>query len=216
MLLPPLFDGDFFMAKDKKSFVLYCDQQGVFNKLPDEIAGRLIKHIFAYVNDENPPCDDLLLSIAFEPIQQSLKRDLKKYEVYIDKQKENGAKGGRPKKEEETQKTQPFFHEPKKADSVSVSVSGSENESVKEEYKLAFDLWLKYKQEKKQKYTKTGIEQLVKTNQDKYTPSEFTKVVEHSIAQNYSGLYEPKDMKNNTTNQQIIHRSKFNLKDYEL
>ena len=204
------------MAKDKKSFVLYCDQQGVFNKLPDEIAGRLIKHIFAYVNDENPPCDDLLLSIAFEPIQQSLKRDLKKYEVYIDKQKENGAKGGRPKKEEETQKTQPFFQEPKKADSVSVSVSGSENESVKEEYKLAFDLWLKYKQEKKQKYTKTGIEQLVKTNQDKYTPSEFTKVVEHSIAQNYSGLYEPKDMKNNTTNQQIIHRSKFNLKDYEL
>ena len=142
------------MAKDKKSFVLYCDPQGVFNKLPDEIAGRLIKHIFAYVNDENPPCDDLLLSIAFEPIQQSLKRDLKKYEVYIDKQKENGAKGGRPKKEEETQKTQPFFQEPKKADSVSVSVS--ENESVKEEYKLAFDLWLKYKQEKKQKYTKTG------------------------------------------------------------
>ena len=206
------------MAKDKKSFVLYCDQQGVFNKLPDEIAGKLIKHIFAYVNDENPPCDDLLLSIAFEPIQQSLKRDLKKYEVYIDKQKENGAKGGRPKKEEETQITQPFFQEPKKADSVSVSVSvsDSENESVKEEYKLAFDLWLKYKQEKKQKYTKTGIEQLVKTNQDKYTPSEFTKVVEHSIAQNSSGLYEPKDMKNNTTNQQIIHRSKFNLKDYEL
>ena len=202
------------MAKDKKSFVLYCDQQGVFNKLPDEIAGRLIKHIFAYVNDENPPCDDLLLSIAFEPIQQSLKRDLKKYEVYIGKQKENGAKGGRPKKEEETQITQPFFQEPKKADSV--SVSGSENESVKEDYKLAFDLWLKYKQEKKQKYTKTGIQQLVKTNQDKYTPSEFTKVVEHSIAQNYSGLYEPKDMKNNTTNQQIIHRSKFNLKDYEL
>ena len=202
------------MEKNKKSFLLYCDQQGVFNKLPDEIAGKLIKHIFAYVNDENPPCDDLLLSIAFEPIKTQLKRDLRKYEVYIEKQKENGAKGGRPKKEEETQITQPFFQEPKKADSV--SVSDSENESVKEEYKLAFDLWLKYKQEKKQKYTKTGIQQLVKTNQDKYTPSEFTKVVEHSIAQNYSGLYEPKDMKNNTTNQQIIHRSKFNLKDYEL
>ena len=116
------------MAKDKKSFLLYCDQQGVFNKLPDEIAGKLIKHIFAYVNDENPPCDDLLLSIAFEPIKTQLKRDLRKYEVYIEKQKENGAKGGRPKKEEETQKTQPFFQEPKKADSVSVSVSDSENE----------------------------------------------------------------------------------------
>ena len=82
------------MAKDKKSFLLYCDQQGVFNKLPDEIAGKLIKHIFAYVNDENPPCDDLLLSIAFEPIKTQLKRDLRKYEVYIEKQKENVAKGG--------------------------------------------------------------------------------------------------------------------------
>ena len=33
------------MAQDKKSFLLYCDQQGVFNKFPDEIAGKVIKHI---------------------------------------------------------------------------------------------------------------------------------------------------------------------------
>ena len=101
--------GIFFMAKDKKSFLLYCDQQGVFNKLPDEIAGKLIKHIFAYVNDENPPCDDLLLTIAFEPIKTQLKRDLRKYDDYIDKQKFNGAKGGRPKKDETTQITQHIF-----------------------------------------------------------------------------------------------------------
>ena len=66
------------MAKDKKSFILYCDQQGVFNMLPDEQAGKLIKHIFAYVNDENPESDDLLLTIAFESIKTQLKRDLKK------------------------------------------------------------------------------------------------------------------------------------------
>ena len=114
------------MAKDKKSFVLYCDQQGVFNKLPDQIAGKLIKHIFSFVNDENPICDDLLIEIAFEPIKQSLKRDLKKYEHYIDKQAINGAKGGRPRKEEETQKTQPFFLKPKKPDSVSDSVSDND------------------------------------------------------------------------------------------
>jgi len=109
------------MAKNKKSFLLYCDQQGVFNKLPDEIAGKLIKHIFAYVNDENPPCDDLLLSIAFEPIKTQLKRDLSKYEDYIEKQSVNGSKGGRPKKANETQKTQAFFQEPKKADTVNVT-----------------------------------------------------------------------------------------------
>jgi len=115
------------MAKDKKSFILYTDQSGVFNQLPDEIAGKLIKHIFAYVNDENPISEDLIINIAFEPIKQSLKRDLKRYEEYVDKQSVNGAKGGRPKKAIETQITQPFFDKPKKADSVSVSDSVNDN-----------------------------------------------------------------------------------------
>ena len=68
------------MAKDKKSFLLYADQQSVFNQLPDEIAGQLIKHIFSYVNDENPITDNLIINIAFEPIRLQLKRDLQKYE----------------------------------------------------------------------------------------------------------------------------------------
>jgi uncharacterized protein YlbG (UPF0298 family) len=211
VLLPPQFERDFFMAKNKKSFILYCDQQGVFNKLPDEIAGKLIKHIFAYVNDENPPCDDLLLSIAFEPIKTQLKRDLVKYEDYIEKQSVNGSKGGRPKKANETQKTQAFFQEPKKADNDNVT----DNVNVKEEYKLSFDLWLKYKQEKKQRYTRTGIVQLIKSCQSKYTPKEFTEVVEHSITQNYSGLYAPKDFEKNKTIEIINNKNKFNLKDYD-
>ena len=120
-LPPKRYDGAFFMAKDKTSFILYCDQQGLFNKLPDEIAGKLIKHIFAYVNDEDPITSDLLLEIAFEPIKLQLKRDLRKYDDYIDKQRLNGAKGGRPSKPTETQITQPFFQEPKKADNVTAN-----------------------------------------------------------------------------------------------
>ena len=119
------------MAKDKKSFLLYTDQQGVFNQLPDEIAGKLIKHIFAYVNDENPSCADLLLSIAFEPIKLQLKRDLRKYDEYIDKQKLNGLKGGRPKKATESQETQAFFEEPKKTDNVNDNDTDNDTEIKK-------------------------------------------------------------------------------------
>lgn len=68
------------MAENKKSFILYSDQVSLFNQLPDEIAGKLIKHIFAYVNDENPTTSDLLLNVAFEPIKLQLKRDLKQWE----------------------------------------------------------------------------------------------------------------------------------------
>ena len=80
------------MAENKKSFVLYTDTQGLINQLPDDVAGRLFKHIYAYVNDENPIADELLLNIAFEPIKMQLKRDLVKYEKKREQWSEAGKK----------------------------------------------------------------------------------------------------------------------------
>ena len=111
------------MANGKKSFIAYCEWIETFEDLSNEDAGKLIKHLFQYVNDLNPITDDRLVRACFIPIKQTLKRDLKKYDVYISKQKENGKKGGRPKK---TQKTQPFLEKPKKTDSVIVNDSVSE------------------------------------------------------------------------------------------
>jgi len=81
------------MAKDKKSFILYVDQKDLWNKLPDEVAGKLIKHIYAYVSDENPTSEDLIVNIAFEPIKQQLKRDLKLFEEKRVKRSEAGIAG---------------------------------------------------------------------------------------------------------------------------
>ena len=70
----------FLMADGKKSFVLYCDQKGIWDKLDDAQSGKLIKHIIAYVNDDNPVAPDFITELAFEPIKAQLKRDLKKWE----------------------------------------------------------------------------------------------------------------------------------------
>ena len=67
------------MAEDKKGFILYADQKELFNQLPNDKAGELIKHIFAYVNDENPITEDLIINMAFTPIKQQFKRDLEKH-----------------------------------------------------------------------------------------------------------------------------------------
>jgi hypothetical protein len=67
------------MAKDKKGFILYADQKELFEQLPDEKAGQLIKFIMKYVNDENPSTEDLIINLAFTPIKQQLKRDLQKF-----------------------------------------------------------------------------------------------------------------------------------------
>src|SRR5690606_22951753 len=80
------------MAKDKKSFVLYCDQRQIFNELSNEEAGMLIKHIFSYTADENPTAESRLIKIAFEPIKQQLKRDLVKYEAVRERNSTNAKK----------------------------------------------------------------------------------------------------------------------------
>lgn len=107
------------MARDKNSFILYCDIIHTVNKLDDIKAGQLFKFILSYVNDENPSTDDLIINLTFEPIKQALKRDLKKYENVCNRNKNNGLKGGRPKNPEEPKKPTGLItnpEEPKKAD----------------------------------------------------------------------------------------------------
>ena len=195
------------MAKDKTSFILYCDQQGLFNKLPDEIAGKLIKHIFAYVNDEDPITSDLLLEIAFEPIKLQLKRDLRKYDDYIDKQRLNGAKGGRPSKPTETQITQPFFQEPKKADNV----TANHNDNATN----------------KKGFVKPTIEQLKEYMSEQGMNDIAENWLNHYEANGWMvGKVKMKDwkasvrtwktnQKNNSATPQVVHKKVFNLKDYE-
>ena len=60
------------MAENKKSFIAYADWVSVFNMLTDEEAGKLVKLIFSYVNDENPEVQDRVLKMAFEPINRNL------------------------------------------------------------------------------------------------------------------------------------------------
>lgn len=104
------------MAENKKSFVAYCDWEKVFEMLTDEEAGKVTKHLFAYVNDREPVLEDRLLKIVFEPIKLQLKRDLKKYESIREKRIEAGKLGGRPpKKQTEAKKANGFFEKQTKA-----------------------------------------------------------------------------------------------------
>jgi uncharacterized phage protein (TIGR02220 family) len=122
------------MAKDKTSFILYADQRSYFDKLTDDEAGRLIKHIFSYVNDENPNPVDRITDLSFEPIKLQLKRDLIKYESIVNRNKSNGSLGGRPKTQEEPKKPTGLFGnpiKPKKADTDTDTVNDTDINSSK-------------------------------------------------------------------------------------
>jgi len=111
------------MAKDKKSFILYVDQKDLWNKLPDEIAGKLIKHIYSYVSDENPSSNDLIVEIAFEPIKQQLKRDLKLFEEKRVKRSEAGIAGANKRWQEMANDSKRIISIAKIADNVNDNVN---------------------------------------------------------------------------------------------
>ena len=75
------------MAKD--SFILYLEQQQVFEMLTDEQAGQLIKHIFQYERTGQMPKMDKMLNLAFIPIMQVLDKNRYKYEEKCKKNKKN-------------------------------------------------------------------------------------------------------------------------------
>ena len=113
------------MAEDKKAFVAYTDWGDTFDSLTDEQAGKLVKHLFNYVRDNDPIAEDPMVKIAFIPMQQTLKRDLVKYEERAKRSRINGKKGGAPTKPRKPSGLIDNPTEPKKPDSVRDSVRGS-------------------------------------------------------------------------------------------
>jgi hypothetical protein len=120
----------------KKSFVLYVDLIEMVKELSIDKRGELFTIILEYVNDLAPEISDPLLRVAFTPIKQALKRDLKKWENIVDRNRENGAKGGRPPKEinkpDKPKKPNGLNgnpEEPKKPDSVKVNEKENEKEN---------------------------------------------------------------------------------------
>jgi len=81
------------MAKDKKAFIVYSNWEQTFENLTDEEAGRLIKHLFRYVNDREPVAPDRITEIVFEPLKAVIKVDLKKYEKVIENKSYQGRLG---------------------------------------------------------------------------------------------------------------------------
>jgi len=134
----------------KKSFVLYTDQREVFEELSDEDAGKLIKHIFSYVNDENPETDDKLIRLAFLPIKTQLKRDLKMWDEKKQLRSEAGKKGGLAKSSNAKQS----LAKPSNARNdlanlaVNVNVNGNVNDINKDVFFSLNDLELELAKEK--------------------------------------------------------------------
>jgi hypothetical protein len=192
------------MAENKKSFLLYCDLIHTVEQLTDEQAGDLFKHILRYVNDQEPQTENVITRIAFEPIKQSLKRDLQKYEDIRKRNQDNA------RKRWDATASDRIPNDTKNADSVSDSVSGSVN--VKKEIKG---------------FVKPTIEQLKEYMSEQGMNDIAENWLNHYEANGWMvGKNKMKDwkasvrtwkinQKNNSATPQVVHKKVFNLSDYE-
>jgi len=192
------------MATDKKSFLLYCDLIHTVEQLTDEQAGDLFKHILRYVNDQEPQTENVITRIAFEPIKQSLKRDLQKYEDIRKRNQDNA------RKRWDATASDRIPNDTKNADSVSDSVSGSVN--VKKEIKG---------------FVKPTIEQLKEYMSEQGMNDIAENWLNHYEANGWMvGKVKMKDwkasvrtwkinQKNNSATPQVVHKKVFTLSDYE-
>jgi len=151
------------MAKDKKSFVLYADQQDLFSFLPDEVAGKLIKHIFSYVNDEEPTADNQLVELAFISIKRQLKRDLQKWETQLEQRREAGRKSAQKRQRNATS-----VNERLRASTDNVNVNVNDNK----------DIYMSFK------HLKITKAECIKLNEN-YTKEQIDTVLD--AIQNYKG-----------------------------
>jgi hypothetical protein len=136
------------MAENKKSFLLYCDMINTFENLEDKEAGRLIKHLFRYVNDKNPEYPDRITKLLFEPIKTHLKRDLLKYESIREKRSIAGLRSAELRQQNQhvltsVESVQQTSTNPTVNDNVNVIVNDNVIKNNIDERKLKFSSTLK-------------------------------------------------------------------------
>ena len=81
----------------RKSFILHIDSLSILEKMPDEMAGKFIKILNQYNKTGEVPDMDFALEMAVEPFLNQFKRDNDKYKKTVQRNREKGSLGGRPK-----------------------------------------------------------------------------------------------------------------------
>ena len=143
----------------KNSFVMYTDYMEQIKLLDMEQRGMLFTAIMQYASGDALPEMDGMTGMAFSFIKSKMDRDFEKYQQTVEKRKEAGKLGGRPKakgfeeKQEKAKKANGFSEKQtkaKKPDNDNVNDNDNDNVNDKKNiYTASFEqLWDAYPRKK--------------------------------------------------------------------
>jgi len=147
------------MIKTKKeSFILYKDFYQAIKHLDDKTLGQLFRSLYEYQVYDVEPEQKSPVYLPFAFYKNQFHVDQKKYDKVVERNRTNGAKGGRPPKE--TQETQRVKEQPKKAGTdtgtgtVTDTVTDTDTDIKEivlpfssEKFSTAWRLWKAYKKD---------------------------------------------------------------------
>jgi hypothetical protein len=191
------------MAENKKSFIAYADWKETFENLPDEMAGKLIKHIFSYVNDENPKTEDYVINAVFANIKHTLKRDLDKWESQLEQRRLAGKKSAEIRATKSNDRSNSLDETTRNStDNVSVSVSVSDSVSDIKPKRNKFNFkkslidygfkeslvedWLVVRKAKKASNTETSFDSFISMVEKE--KCEINSILEYIVEKSWSGF----------------------------
>ena len=118
---------EYIRPTDWDSFVLYKSHFEPISDLPDEALGRLFRHLFQWqIDGEANPEPDIAMAFKFL-VNQFRIDDMKRMAKNLIN-KDNGSKGGRPKKTERLQENRTVVNKPNGGHNDNVNVNENRNE----------------------------------------------------------------------------------------
>lgn len=93
---------------------LHTDALNAYKRLSDTEFGRAVRAVLQFTEDGTEPNLPGKESIMFDVLREQVERDRKSYEKKASAQRENGSKGGRPRKNEKPKETHGFLENPTK------------------------------------------------------------------------------------------------------
>jgi len=201
------------MSKTKKeSFILYKDFYHAIKHLDNETLGQLFRHLHEYQIDSIEPEKDSPAYVPFMFYANQFRVDEKKYQAIVERNRNNGLKGGRPPGKNtdpvETQRTQTDKRKPKVPDTVNDTGNdtGNDNDNDKtkivlpfssEKFSTAWGLWKQYKKEQFNfNYRSAVTEQTALKKLVEYSENDEATallILEQSVGNGWAGLFSLKE-----------------------
>lgn len=116
---------------EKRTFLMYSEWHPLLEGMSDEQAGQLFKKIYAYQTGKEYEIQDALILGVFNMIKAKFDADRKLYDEKCEKNRANGAKGGRPKKQEKPKETE---RKPKETERLEEKPKAKKEEPKKNSY----------------------------------------------------------------------------------